>query len=233
LEMFAVAGVAADEEEIMTVFNDDKGRYIIGEIWFAGSKGAKRAEWYSGDIYFMSFGSDKYLIFQHNGATGFPCSVYGARDGELYVPEISGLGMALCYNENGELIYRHSTYDAPHHSWKCYWLYYDEEERKFKEYGGVPITLEQFMTFKNAQSAIDLIGDGEIGTIYIRGNGIVNINYTIADYSGAWDLPCYYDNITARYKDGEIYSIEADNGTYLPALCPEVAVYPDITGMFG
>lgn len=246
LEMFAVVGWVEEDEDIYSsVFLVDvKTHYAVGNIWFASDKGTEKLtanimeDYFAGEIWFMEFGFDKYLIYEVNSATGLPFDIYGVRNGELFISEISGIGMALRYNEYGELIYRHSTYDiyttgesmnGIAHSWKPYWLYYDEEVRDFKEYGGIKITLEQFMTFKNAKSVIDLTEGNEITAIYYRDNGIINVNHRIYE-----DNNDYYSNsyIIVHYSGKEIISMENEDGIYLPALCPEIAVYPDITELF-
>lgn len=257
--MFAVIGEISDKSEI----GMDQG--FLGEMWFAGKNGAKLVpwEWTGGDFYFLNVGNDKYIVMYLPSSNWYPCFIFGSRNSELYyaeevsdykyLPEDGELNISaifLNFNDNGELIMTESAYDCtvPNiggHSWKEYWFYYDEEERKFKEYGGVELSLEQFMTFSNAEDVIALVGEEqEICSVIYRENGIINVNlsqkYSFEspiDYFEVSEI--YYQNyITVRFKDKEIYQIDDQEGysvglgAYLPALIHEIATYPDVTGLF-
>lgn len=126
------------------------------------------------------------------------------------------------------------------HTWKQYWLYWDEESFSFREYGGVAITEKQLMALDGAGpdvqtqlEAIRLEG-GQIDSIYLRGNGIVNINYSIRREETA-----LYQNITLQPdSDGKLcaltYQPYSSNwletldqgGVYAAAAFPEIANFP-------
>jgi hypothetical protein len=231
LEMFAVVGRFREDEdfEYRTVY--------IGEFWTADNQGAGFFDFVQGGYFidFLQLGMDKYFTAQIAQTNGFSCYIAGVRNGQWYEPSVSGCGMDLRYNENNELVYTQSAFDCAH-TWNDYWLYYDEQARDFKEYGGVEITLEQLKTFKNYEIALGSIKEDEIHSILYRGNGIINVNRLIkydSDY-------IVYTNITVRYTGIEITGVFYTNadgindgrGKYLPALCSEAAFYPDITGLF-
>jgi len=103
----------------------------------------------------------------------------------------------------------------------CY-LYWDRAG--FKEYGGVKISLNQLLTLKGAPESLNkLIGDDEeIEDIYIRGNGIININVFTKQ-----EEHTSYSNRTVRLKNGSVTipAYSSDDGWYVNAMFPDIATY--------
>ncbi|MCR5770374.1 MAG: hypothetical protein K6G87_03965 [Butyrivibrio sp.] len=65
------------------------------------------------------------------------------------------------------------------HTWKNYYFYYDEETGDFKEYVGTSITKEELAKICGYDVAAEIEAEGfEVGDIYKRDNGIININYS-------------------------------------------------------
>jgi len=80
-------------------------------------------------------------------------------------------------------------------SWKDYWYYFDNTDKKYKEYGAIEISEEDFLAFENAKNILDSI-EGEIYNILYRDNGIININYYIP-----WDTENELKNILVSYNE--------------------------------
>ena len=109
--------------------------------------------------------------------------------------------------------------DGTGHTWKCYYFFLDGLE--FKEYGGIYITIDQFMMFDGADAVIDKINNGgyTLQDIIYRGNGIININLT---RDGA------NDNMTLMYDETSVTDLEVNyGGVYQLAYDSECAVYPE------
>lgn len=119
-------------------------------------------------------------------------------------------------------------------SWKNYWYFYDYESNRFREYGGVEITEEQFRHFDGADKVLSYI-DGDIYNILYRANGIININM-IKDTGEYYAL----SNILVGYDDNKVWTIDDQHtemssdyrspvysGMYAKALNPDIAVYPE------
>jgi hypothetical protein len=247
--MFAITG---EGNEIDISENEIADFFVNGGLWFSNAVKIEFVTMTGHYVWFLKFGVDKYLVIEPYSAGGTPCNVYGVRNGQWYLSDISGYGMSLRINEIGELVYTHTTYDLRTtndnldgmiHTWKDYWLYYDEKTHGFKEYGGVLITLEQFESFKNADDIIASIDGYELRSIYYRANGIININYRIPYYPSDNEQrhnAVLYDNyyITVRYRNREIIgkdtekienwsgSLNDGGGVYLSALNPDIVVYP-------
>jgi len=234
-----------------------------GNLWFANDSEAKLIEEYVntdlyGGVSFFQTGKYRYAVNMPFTATAFlTCTVYGVKDGECFLSNLSGVGRWTRVNKYGDIVCEFSThegFDAFQVTDYCF--FHNDGDRAFGEYGGTEITLSQFMQFDGADGAIEFIGGAmngeftdcwgnsedyikegyEIFGIYYRGNGVVNINlryYYITDEGQKTET--YFNRFfsvrTTGKKIIEVYGYGI--GYYKAALCPEIAVYPDITGMFG
>jgi hypothetical protein len=224
------------------VFSGEKDQYNIdkGTIYLVNSNGETELipKAYYIDIFTFKFDDLTFLAVVYRG-TNDRSRIWGVDGKEIYEPLISKIGQDFKITENGEMTILQSTYDAftmfdegsnGAHTWKPYYFYYDNG---FREYGGTEISLEELLTYKNADIYVDEIKNlrGEITNILIRGNGIININYKVRDpdvYYLKWNY--YYtlkitdDSVThiTEYPDNP----EWDSGIYSPALRPEIAEFP-------
>jgi len=246
LVMFAVVG-NTDGGWGTQILNDNREvENLKGEVWFANSTSAEKIIPYFPGFYIwkIELGLEKFIIYQNIlGATNIGHAViHGVKDNNLiliptgYMPDINEYGelTALCMYRGGgpgrNIRVEHN-----------YYFYYDEQLREIREYGGVEISMEQFMTFKNAQQVIALLPDeaDEI-IIFYRANGVINMNFT-APYTenDIEPIPCNC-NISMRIENNEIYNIDERqdwesivySGSYLVALYPEIATFPDISTLF-
>ncbi|MCI8601591.1 MAG: M56 family metallopeptidase [Oscillospiraceae bacterium] len=128
---------------------------------------------------------------------------------------------------------------------KIYWLYWDEKAGAFREYGGREISRTELLALETSGTnrmgrqllkAIDRIGT--LDSIYLRGNGVVNINYSVEKDGGL-----RHHNATLQLADGELclvtfkdtiaesgvelLDITDQGGVYQQAVWPEIAVLPE------
>lgn len=141
---------------------------------------------------------------------------------------------------DGDAILVDGEWQFTGHTWKQYWLYWDEASFSFREYGGVAITEEQLSALAGAGPDVDTQleairqAGGQVDSIYLRGNGIVNINYSIRR-----DESALYRNITLQpdangtlcpltyqpYSSDWLETLD-QGGVYAAAAFPEIADYP-------
>lgn len=170
----------------------------------------------------VAVGQDKFLVNRGPGVSGWRESMYGVKNGQVYETNVSGRGMLLRGNEYGELLIAHSTFDAgvdgTGHTYKPYYFYLDSNG-DFREYGGIPINLEQIRALDDTLVIPPEYRDEDISTAYYRENGIIHINYTI---NGT------HQNLTYRRESDRLSLLEndEDRGVYLAAFMGDLATYP-------
>ncbi|MCM1524651.1 MAG: hypothetical protein NC120_09370, partial [Ruminococcus sp.] len=216
-EVFAVTG----KEDI--VFG--------GDLWFISSE---RID-YLGEV-----SGDSIFVFAVNDNTKFFCvsskmyenysRLWGVRDGTAVEMPISNVGQQFTFDGKSDFKITQSALDGMSlgggHTHKEYYFYYDHNDKCFYEYGGTEITVNDLLQFENGERIFNDIVDkgGKITSVLKRNNYIINVNYTIPET----DTLQYFDwnyNITLKIHENNVYVIEENEGIYLPALVPEIAVY--------
>lgn len=125
------------------------------------------------------------------------------------------------------------------HTKKRYYLYFDGTS--FKEYGGIKITQSQLESAKGGKDAINSIKKAgyQIGDIFYRANGIININCYKTTGSGD-DAEKTNENVTLQYANGSVSYVYGPSnyitndyaqnssygGVYAAAAYPSAATYP-------
>lgn len=167
--------------------------------------------------------------------------------GEPYQAELSGYGCDILLNDDNEIELFCSTLDFYYdghfmgRTWKPYYFYWDGTS--FKEYGGTPISIDSLYSINGSKKLLEqvdtalkkIVKDVQIGEIYYRENGVININYRCKENDSHYDD---YDfdyvnyNVTLRYEDKKLKIVSGESdlfreGMYLPALLPQIAIYPD------
>ena len=167
--------------------------------------------------------------------------------GEPYQAELSGYGCDIILNDDNEIELFCSTLDFYYdgcflgRTWKPYYFYWDGTS--FKEYGGTPISIDSLYSISGSKKLLEqvdtklkkIVKDVQISEIYYRENGIININYRCKENDSHYDD---YDfdyvnyNVTLRYEDKKLKIVSGESdlfreGMYLPALLPQIAIYPD------
>jgi len=215
----------------------------IGEIWFIGADGTEKLEsnehGYWGLINVYTFGKNKFAVLNKYAATGGYVSVWSVHSGGPRHENISNAGGGLKQIDDRNFTLWHSTYDFDvtdgiwtGHTWKDYWFYWDEQFETFKEYGGAKITETQLRRCNGAAAVLNAIqeeGDA-IGDIFYRGNGIINVNH----FRG-YDESNRVNSHTILKLSGTrvtVLEMESNSGIYQSALAPDIAVYPELPGIF-
>jgi hypothetical protein len=184
------------------------------------------------EIRSFSCDGNQFIYTYYNGAINRQ-EIWGVDGENFYKAPISDIGINLTSDENEDITLMavaadNITFDEDNingaNTWKPYYFYYDNG---FHEYGGSEISLEEFLTYEDADTFVDEIKNlnGEITNILKRGNGIINVNYTVFDPEKNLKWNYYY---TLKTDDGKVMHINVstnDEGVYLPALLSEIATY--------
>jgi hypothetical protein len=221
-EAFAVAGEERDSGE------------MNGTIYIVNSGGVTELDKnsYFEDVFTFTCDDETFICAVFYGVQ--KTRIWGVNDTSAFEPAISGIGIFFTIDENEDITLCPTTLDNFTYFGdvngsvvrKPYYFFYDNG---FKEYGGVPLTLDELKKIENAEKTVGEIEHegGEITEILIRGNGIININYTIDDT----DVENLKWNRTKTLKISDNTATEITGydyeGVYEKAFLPEIAVFPD------
>lgn len=197
-----------------------------GNIWYVDNDGAVMLEKIDlgvespGEI--LDFSSRKYYMVYELYATARVSHIYSVRDGKAVPEAVSELG-DLARVEGDNCTISVSAYDTIYdptmdtmlgHSWKKYYFHYSATEDCIVEYLGDSIDSNKAEELCPEGLFEEMEAEGyEIGTIYLRENGIVNINYS-----------CKAEDGTITY--GNI-NYDTVNGCYIPAWDSEITDWKD------
>jgi hypothetical protein len=208
---------------------------FAGQVWYADEFGARKL--FDGNIYsdtaaIWDVGKQKLFYAEEGyGGSGSLSHVWSVREGTPY--ELGHAGEGLEYAGDLQFYTYPGAFDllpdGTGHTWKRYYLHFDEETGMFKEYGGIPISEANLLKLKGASGILKEITDHgyKITDIFYRANGIININYQTKEYNL---------NITLTVRDGAVAtegtnSIEKPDldggGSYKAAIFEDIAAYPD------
>ncbi|MCM1496953.1 MAG: hypothetical protein NC124_00630 [Clostridium sp.] len=143
---------------------------------------------------------------------------------------ISGKGY-VNKNESGEVVLELDQKRATAESFvldtQTYYLYYVFDEG-FREYGAIPISMEQFLEFNGAREIVDGIlekyGNDQVEFSFLyRANHYININITLSN-----DETTIYKNMTLSYDDTGVKEISdvLGEGKIEIAHMLEIATFP-------
>lgn len=129
--------------------------------------------------------------------------------------------------DSGDFTAAHSTYDfcsdGTGHTWKTYWLYFSPEDNTFYPYVGHLMTEEELLKYEGASDVLEKArSEGyEIADIYIRENGIININLRkySEDAQNPDETPMYGNKfINLKINGDSVQNITPENndGFYKP-----------------
>lgn len=235
-EAFAVTGQKVTYEENNTISEGKAVVFVSGD----GSVETVDEE----EVRYISEGEiltcqyHDYFQIQKLAANAFPAFLATVSDGEcsvvsdFYVASLNGFENQKITAHSNSLFARHNAYDAfsdgTGHTNKPY-FYYDTPDG-IREYGGIEISMEQLEKLGGAKCIEKFVSeDYTIENIYLRGNGIINVNLTKSDTNKCVIIKITnhsVKNITYWWED-----IEYNNmieGNYLPAATPDLATYPDL-----
>ena len=234
-EAFAVVGTTLQEEGF--------GTLVEGEIWFATYQECYRirekSTYYKDSVQKLHFGPGTYFAVEEFYATGVLSYLWGVEKSSAVAAPISGRGGAIDHvkgsgTNSTEFTMEHSAYDGcadgTGHTWKPYYFYWD---KGMHEYGGKNLSSAEFCMYEGGKELLDrILSEGYIFTdIFYRNNGVITINYHSNEG--------FNKNATVILEDGSVQLVAAYNnepteelsesdygGVYMPALVPEIAVYP-------
>ena len=205
--------------ELIAIYGstDPEWNDTTGEVWFA-----------SGNDACMVFKSYRYLepkVVESQGRyfikmeacnISDSMSAYCELKNSTALVETAGFtGCQGLYPDDvyGDFTYAISTYDAftevydgvPNgtgHTWKGEWAYLVGND--IIRYAPMPITMEQFLEYDDAQAVLDAIQaeNGSLGDILKRGNGIISVNYR----TGTDEFRTNSFRIL-KYRNGTVYDI--------------------------
>lgn len=183
---------------------------------------------------------DDIFVFEVSDGTKYLCLrvnlgwnkslIYGVKDGLPEQTVLSDMGPWFTILSENEFTLCHSTLDGISlgggHTGKPYYFYYDNG---FHEYGATEISVEEFMEYDPSSDYLSYIEekDGEIQSILKRSNHLIHVNYRCA-IPEALQPVWQNHNLTFSEQDGILTLVEENDGTYLPAMVPEIAVYTEI-----
>lgn len=231
-----------------SIGNDEYSEYK-GELWFVNSsecsKLVETSNYYTIN-YLIPFENQKFVCLNNIFGNGSTAKIWTVIDGKAKECNISGDSFeTIQLFDKNCLTVVNTDFDGVctlNGNWssrtnKQYYYFWDKNESKFKEYGGVEISKEQFSSLNGADSIEKYIASKgySIDKLYYRGNNVININ--CKKYESGYGT--YYNNITLRYtKDkNSVEEIDGENwdgkfskssfgGVYKKALREELAVYP-------
>ena len=217
----------------------DNGQAVT--IWYINKDGyEKLGEFGISETRLLVLGSNIFFVADLYFTTGSASCLWEVvEDRPSYLENISN--KAYIWQEGKQLFANESRYDSffnkeseltMGHSWKDYWLYYDETG--FHEYGATEISEEEFNQYSGSKKITKLIQE-KVGEEKVtnwtcqflrRQNGIININVRLED-----EISIRYVNITVRVKNNKVRIAEDiengcwNDGTYKAAWNEEIAIY--------
>ncbi|MCR5406794.1 MAG: hypothetical protein K6E88_08410 [Lachnospiraceae bacterium] len=240
-EGFALIGkLSEDEEDIFAG---------TGEMWFVSENECKKIKdefnfaLRDGEFFrIFKCRNRKFIAFDEAYATSLVTYVYQVENSEPEMSDISGLGNVYKDSDSGDYIVIQDSYDNSKmyetgdeddvlwtgHTWKPYYFYYNEDKGDFDEYDCIRINRNKLTDV----CGFDLCGKIEhegydVNDIFVRDNGIININYSKKEIDGNSVLITYknagYDlnkkKFVDAFGDGENTWQASDyGGIYKPSI---------------
>lgn len=204
-EMFAVTG--------------DTAEYGINQIWYASPEEVTclmddsegyTAFWQDEECIYTVNGSQKlFAVPCGTGGSGIVSKCYYVMSGTAYevhigayLEQLDGEDFAV-FPDAYDNVYMDGSWSG--HTRKAYYLKWTGSG--FEEYTAKEISLDELGKYDGSENVLKQIkgSDYEISSVYLRSNGIININVT-QDF----DQGRGYENVTLKIEDGEVYVVSAD-----------------------
>ena len=229
---------------------DDLGEYIFGTIWFVTDEGCENLYSSVGGMGlrkepgFLTLGDTKYIFFNDCFVSESYSIVFYVSDGKALDADFSYAG-AIGYSENepDRFTITDSSYDmyleaesgfTIGHTYKKYYFFYDPEDGGIYEYAGTNIDAATVEFWCGRDLVNELIPEEDTVTgIFMRGNGLIVINYEHAEDDGKMHYFHYiYSTLKESFIDdmGRETDEEPQLGIYLNSICPQMASYPEVPG---
>ena len=224
-EGFVYVGENADEysECYGTVYYvDDDECDVVKNGYFSGAD--------ANDIFKEYTVEDRvFICLEESYTTSVNSLIYYIEDGTYKESCISGLGY---FYENTDIdgycitynVYDYFyDYEAGHesegvftgHTYKDYYFYYDQKSGDFKEYVGTLISEKDLAKACGFDLAAQIKSEGyEIGDIYKRDNGIINVNYSKTTQNDDGSGTIEYHNATFDENTQKFVPYEGSDETW-------------------
>lgn len=213
--------------------SDEMMETCMGEIWFVSDTNCKSILqdgqiWETeGDVFQTCELSNQTMVmdirrFVSNAVT----DMYYVKNGDVYTFGVSGIGMFIEPDYVDDYCISLSDYDMIYdytkgkedegmfvgHTWKYYYFYYDENSGEFLEYVGTKITEEELKKACGFDLAGEIRKEGfEVGDIFRRDNGIINVNYFEKGEYDNNDAYITYHNVTYNEKTKQFPKLSYDD----------------------
>ncbi len=206
-EMFAVTGAAGEVAEGPS------------QIWYAGPEGVTclmddeegyTAIWQDEECIHTVNGSQKlFVVACGTGGSTIFSKCYYVRSGKAYevvtgayLEQLDGEDFAV-YPDAYDNVYMDGSWSG--HTRKAYYLKWTGNG--FEEYTAKEISTDELEKYDDAENIVRRIkGAGyEISSVYLRSNGIININ-VIQDF----DSGRSYENVTLKIEDGKVHVVSTN-----------------------
>ena len=239
-EAFVLVGTVPEDD-----LDTGAGGLVEGSVWFVNDNGCtKLAEssgmGFSAEDRVMKLGEREYVLIDDVYATGYMTYVWSVSGDKAQEAEISKVGFVRTDLDGANRFrIQDSSYDCEYdaeigevlgHSWKDYYFYYDTDEGKICEYGGTDIDSKTADDMCGMPFADKLLQSGDKQTeLFFRDNGLVVLDFERPDGDNISYCHYIYDTEKGCFIDDggeETTDEEPLSGTYLKALCPDLATYP-------
>ena len=240
-EAFALIGTVSEDWDDIT--------RISGNLWYVSPEGcvALRSSVGLGigdEARFMTLGDTVYILFTDYFVSESYTYVYSVENGKVSEAGFSGVGYVAPDDKYSDrFTITDSSYDMNYdaelgfmigHTWKKYYFFYDSETDNVYEFAGTTIDEATVNYWVKDIIVNELVPqDCTIDNIFMRGNGLIVINYENASDDGSISYYHYiYSTEKGSFIDDMGTEIEATplDGTYQYCLCPDIASYPEVPG---
>lgn len=206
-----------------------------GQVWYVDNGTAKmllECGYYPDSTKVWEVGRQKlFHVEEGYGGSDTLSHVWSVKDGKPY--ELKSAGEMLQYAGNLQFYTYPGAFDllsdGTGHTWKPYYLYFDEATGTLKEYGGISISKKDLLKLKGTSDILDQLNKKgcKITDIFYRQNGIININYKDGDYN--LNLTLTVENGSAAIEgQGSVENPNLDiGGIYKAAAFEDIATYPE------
>ena len=243
-EAFVLVGIETDD------LGDHK--QIYGSIWFVSHERCDNLYSSVGmginnTPHTMTLGDTKYVYFNDEFVSESYSVVFYVSDGFVCDADFSCVGaVGSSSSDPDTFTITDSSYDmyldveagfTIGHTYKKYYFFYDSEEDRIYEYAGTSIDAATAEFWSGRDLVAELVPEGDTVTdIFMRGNGLIAINYEHTDSDGNIEYYHYiYSTVSESLVDdlGQETGEAALSGIYLHARCPLMASYPEVPGPDG
>lgn len=226
--------------------NKEAFAVIDGDVWFVSTKECRqltssKALGFEEDDRILTLGGTKHILFDEQYVTETLTYAWYVSDQKAVASPISKIGMVIPDPDiEDAFMIRDSSYDAAFdneagvftgHTYKTYYFYNDNKKGRICEYGGTEIDSKKADELCGMSFADRLLTSADkMLDLFYTGNGLVVMNFV--RYADDADLYCHYiydcnKGCFINDMGQETTQDEPLAGTYLKALCPDMAVYPE------